>query len=266
MEKISSQKWDQFDCDGYLPLGRVCSSRELRNLGDRINDIMLGKADVDYDKMMMQLDCSDGHGSAPGPQTFGFKGATLAYRKIQDLEYDEFFLRYIQTNLFQEICAKIYGTQTNIACFRAMFMNKPAREGTNLVWHQDRWTNLDRDPKITIWTALDDCNIENGCVHVIPGSHRVLVNSDSASGFLNEMQTEEVLDKNIPVPLELKAGEVVLLHNWLLHSSDVNTTDKPRRAFSVCYMDANTKSYNGQIFPVVFGQGSLKVENYEKVS
>ena len=37
------------------------------------------------------------------------------------------------------------------------------------------------------------------------------------------------------------AGECALLHNWLLHSSDVNHTDIPRRAFSVCYMDAQTR-------------------------
>ena len=257
MEKISSLLWDQFDRDGYLPLGRVCGSREVDELGNRINDIMLGKADVDYDKMMMQLDCSNGHGTDPGPQTNGFKGATLAYRKIQDLEYDEVFLRYMQQGLFHDICCKIYGLQTNIACFRAMFMNKPAGEGTNLVWHQDRWTNLDRDPKITIWTALDNCNVANGCVQVIPGSHRTLVNCESASGFLTQAQTDDVLEKNIPKPLELDAGEVVLLHNWLLHSSDVNKTDEPRRAFSVCYMDAETKAHNGQKFPIIFGDGAL---------
>ena len=43
------------------------------------------------------------------------------------------------------------------------------------------------------------------------------------------------------VHLELKAGEVALLHNWLLHSSDVNKTSIARRAFSVCYLDARTQ-------------------------
>ena len=257
MKKISSKQWEKFDRDGYLLLGRVCSSKDITQLGNRINDIMLGKADVDYERMMMQLDCSDGPGSKPGPQSFGFKGATLAYRKIQDLENDPIFLRYMQESLFQDICAKVYGVKTNIACFRAMFMNKPASEGTNLVWHQDRWTNLDRDPKITIWTAIDNCNIANGCVQIIPGSHRILINSESTSGFLTPEQTNDILKKNIPIPLELNAGEVILLHNWLLHSSDVNRTNDPRRAFSVCYMDANTRSNSGQEYPIVFGDGAL---------
>ncbi len=50
------------------------------------------------------------------------------------------------------------------------------------------------------------------------------------------------------IHLELAAGEVALLHNWILHGSDVNRTDIPRRAFSVCYMDARTNASNGEEF------------------
>jgi ectoine hydroxylase-related dioxygenase (phytanoyl-CoA dioxygenase family) len=50
------------------------------------------------------------------------------------------------------------------------------------------------------------------------------------------------------VQLTLEAGEVVLMHNWTIHGSGVNVTDSPRRAFSVCLMDAATMSrrYNRQ--------------------
>lgn len=60
------------------------------------------------------------------------------------------------------------------------------------------------------------------------------------------------------VYLELKPGEVALLHNWLLHCSDVNKTDISRRAFSVCYMDANTKHEKGsEKYTAIFGPGAL---------
>jgi phytanoyl-CoA hydroxylase len=255
--EISSQEWQTFARDGYLRLGQVASDEELHGLQTRMDDIMLGRADVDYERMMMQLDRADGPDSQPGPQSYGFKGATLAYRKIQDLEYDALFLAYLQKPLFANICAQVYGDDRRIACMRAMFMNKPAGFGTHLVWHQDRWTNLDRDPQITLWTALDPATIENGCVHVIPGSHGALVNPEHGSGFLTAEQTEKILAENEPVPLELEAGEVVLLHNWLLHSSDVNRSGTPRRAFSVCYMDAETVANNGHVYPVVFGAGAL---------
>lgn len=59
--------------------------------------------------------------------------------------------------------------------------------------------------------------------------------------------------------LELAPGEVVLLHNWLLHSSDVNHTEVPRRAFSVCYMHGATRSLaDGRTYPIIFGEGAFE--------
>lgn len=135
-----------------------------------------------------------------------------------------------------------------------MFMNKPAGKGTPLAWHQDRWSDLDRDPLITIWIALDPATIANGCVQVLPGSHHRLVNPDDASGFLTPAHIAAALANAEPLFLELQAGEAVLLHNWLLHASEVNNTDIPRRAFSICYMDAATRSKRGEQFSIIFGE------------
>ena len=96
-------------------------------------------------------------------------------------------------------------------------------------------------------------------MQIVPGSHAALVNPEHGSGFLTSEQTENLLEDHDPVPLELAAGEVVLLHNWLLHSSDVNRTAGARRAFSVCYMDAQTEAHNGHNYPVVFGEGALSL-------
>ena len=171
---ISKVKWQHYREDGYARIGRVATDEELSALQSRIDDIMLGKAPLDYDRLMMQLDREPGT-EGPGPQTAGHKGATLSYRKIQSLEFDPLFLSYMQKPVFREACAKVYGEETPIACYRAMFMNKPAREGTYLNWHQDRWTHLDQDPLLTIYTALDPATIENGCVRIIPNSHHSLV-------------------------------------------------------------------------------------------
>src|SRR5207253_3557657 len=111
------------------------------------------------------------------------------------------------------------------------------------------WRDLDRDPLITLWAALDPATIANGCVQIIPGSHKLgVINPDHPSGFLTKEQTAFHYQPEKIVHLELAAGEAALLHNWLLHASDVNQTDIPRRAFSVCYMDAATKSRNGEVF------------------
>ena len=168
----------------------------------------------------------------------------------------------MQTPLFRDICSKSYGTDTPAAYFRAMFMNKPARKGNRLQWHQDRWTDLDRDPLITIWTALDPTTVANGCVKIIPQSHRwSLINPESGSGFLNAEQINDLASRLEPVYLELQAGEVILLHNWLLHSSEVNKTDIPRRAFSVCATWTLPRSPEaGRHFPLFLRKAPFRLQ------
>ena len=256
--RITEDQWAVFERQGYLRLGSVMEPGELERLQARIDDIMLGRADIDYGRVMMQLDRDPERGGGrPGPQSRGHKGATLSYRKIQDLELDPAYLSFMQKPIFEEICERIYGPDTPVACFRAMFMNKPSGEGTPLVWHQDRWTDLDRDPLVTLWTALDPAVEANGCVKIIPGSHRRLINPSHGSGFLTEEQAEAAVAENEPVNMEVACGETVLMHNWMLHSSGTNSTDTARRAFSICFMDAATRSRAGHNFPVIFGEGAL---------
>lgn len=258
---LTEEEWARYERDGFLRLGRVLESEQLGELQQRIDDIMLGRAPVNYDRMLMQLDSETGKYEDAGVQSYGFKGPRLDYRKIQDLEFDPLFLAYMQRPLFRHICARVYGAETSVAAFRAMFMNKPARRGTWLPWHQDRWSALDRDPLITVWTALDLATRANGCVQVVPGSHRDgLVNPDHPSGFVSPEQAVRITAEHPGLCLEMGAGEAVLLHNWLLHASDVNETDIPRRAFSVCYMDARTQARDGAQFRRVFGEGALSPE------
>lgn len=264
IDALTDKQWQQYEDDGYLRLGRI-EPDALQALQDRIDQIMLGKAQTRYERLMMQLDSASGKYDEAGEQSRGFKGATLGYRKIQDLEFDPTFLRYMQRPLFADICRRVYGQDAQIACFRAMFMNKPAHKGTFLPWHQDRWSNLDRDPLLTVYTALDPATVENGCVQIIPGSHKLgLVNPEHPSGFLTPEQTKQHCPPDKVEYLTLEAGEVAILHNWLLHGSDVNRSDIPRRAFSVCYMDARTRdAKRDERYSMIFGQGALDPDTVE---
>ena len=263
-KSITEAQWKEYDEKGYLVIGRI-PQEVLRKMQDRLNEIMLGKASVDYARMLMQRDSETGNYEDAGEQSKGFKGASLDYRKIQDLEYDPIFLEYLQDPIFEAICKRIYGESAGVAIFRAMFMNKPASKGTFLPWHQDRWTSLDRDPLLTVWTALDPATVENGCVQVVPGSHRHgLINPTHPSGFLSKAQTAAICTEDRIVHVELKPGEVVILHNYLLHASDINRSTQSRRAFSVCYMDAATIENGGpNSFPVAFGPGALSVKDLQ---
>ncbi|MDW8289218.1 MAG: hypothetical protein RMM06_00730, partial [Armatimonadota bacterium] len=89
---ISDEQWCEYFKNGYLRLGKVMSDEELEQMRQRIDDIMLGKANIDYDRLLMQLDSETGRYEDVPEQTLGFKGPTLNYRKIQNLEYDPVFL------------------------------------------------------------------------------------------------------------------------------------------------------------------------------
>ena len=254
LSPVTDLQWNEYEEQGWLKLGRL-DLPQLQKLQERIDAIMLGQADIDYDRLLMQLDSATGAYEDAGEQSLGFKGSRLDYRKIQELEHDPVFREYLVDPVFEDICARTYGAGKPVALFRAMFMNKPANRGTFLPWHQDRWTSLDRDPQITLWTALDPATKANGCVQVIPGSHRHgLINPAHSSGFLSEAQAAAICTPDRIVYVELEPGEVVLLHNYLLHASDVNRSAQSRRAFSVCYMEAATL-FNGKAgkFPAVFG-------------
>lgn len=256
---ITDKQWKEFDTEGYLRLGQIVPEDMLQAMQQRIDQIMLGEADLDYDRMLMQLDSADGAYESAGEQTRGHKGKTLNYRKIQLLERDPVFLAYMQLPIFEEAARHFYG-DLPVAAFRAMFMNKPAGLGTVLPLHQDRWRALDRDPQLTIYTALDAATEENGCVEIIPGTQHEILNPKHPSGFLTPEMAQAFQNDPRRELLLLEPGEVVLMNPWMIHGSGINRTDHSRRAFSVCLMDARTMSlrYNRTASrSIIFGEGAL---------
>jgi phytanoyl-CoA hydroxylase len=233
----------------------VVSEVEVDGLRRRIDDIMLGR--VRYEGMFFQLDTESGAYEDLNHGARGYHGSTLNYRKIQDLERDPLFLAYMQHPRFRGITRQLVGEDVSV--YRAMFMNKPAARGTVLPYHQDggsQW-HLDRERFITVWTALDDATVENGCMEVIPGSHKLGLLSEHGHTLTPEQEARHCRDTD-SIFLETPAGEAILLHNYLLHRSGVNRTEQPRRAFSVVYMDAATRSTSdGRAFPVVFGERAV---------
>src|ERR1700676_5050436 len=106
---ITDAQWQTFETQGYLNLGKLLSDDDVSSLQKRIDDIMLGRASIDYNRLLMQLDSTTGQYDDAGVQSNGHKGATLAYRKIQNLEADDLFAAYLSRPVFQEICARAYG-------------------------------------------------------------------------------------------------------------------------------------------------------------
>lgn len=249
---MTTMEREQFERDGFVRLGKVASPEQLAGLQQRIDDLMMGH--VAGDGIWFQLDSESGEYGALKFGDGSWGGPTLNYRKIEALERDPLFLDYIRHPRFRDLTRELIGEQVSI--YRGMFMNKPAGRGTYLPYHQDagsQW-QLDRDPYVTVWTALDDATKENGCVQVMPGTHKLGLLSAHGHTITPEQEARYCPEEKSAY-LEADAGEAILLHNLLLHRSGINTIDRPRRAFSVAYMDAATRDVSGrnrhfaQVFP-----------------
>lgn len=105
-------------------------------------------------------------------------------------------------------------------------------------WHQDNgYGTLAPELNVTCWLALDDVTEENGCLWVIPGSHkRGLIGHDA------ERESERVArieDAERAAPVLMRAGECLVFHGSLLHMSKGNHANKIRRAYFFRYADAD---------------------------
>ena len=253
--------WERFSRDGYLYLGEVLTREEIAALTARADALAWG--DVVNPAVQMQLDTGGEYEALP--EAVGqFRQGTHFYRKIQGLENDELYARLIDRPVFREVCSRVYGAHAPVSLFRAMVMNKPAHQGTELPWHQDGgavW-QLDRDPLVTIWVALDEATAENGCMDAIAGSHRLGLLSTHGS-TLSAEDVERHCQPDSMVSLAVPAGHAILMHNWLIHRSGVNPSPNPRRAFTMCCMDARTRSLlTGRHFPVVYGEQSDEPDHF----
>lgn len=120
--------------------------------------------------------------------------------------------------------------------------------GNPTAWHLDNpyWSFYSRN-SISIWIALDDATLANGCMWYIPGSHKT-ARYDNAGigtnlGGLFKIYPEwREID---PVAVPAKAGDAVLHNGLTAHGAGANMTNKPRRAMTCAYMPGGS-TYNGQ--------------------
>lgn len=239
---------EHFAEHGFARLGRVAAEETLRALRERTDDLMLGR--VTYPGLFFQLDTETGRYE---DLEFGkgYRGPSLNYRKIEKLEKDPLFLAWIENRLFERVARSLI--EGEITIYRSTLFNKAASGGTELPWHQDggSYWGLSMEPTLQIWTALDDVPEESGCVRVLPGSHKGGLASP-LGGLLQEASLAAKKAEQGALPLPAAAGEVILIHNHLWHRSSVNTTGRPRRAMTTCYMSAATQCVRKKRAPRVF--------------
>ena len=115
-------------------------------------------------------------------------------------------------------------------------------------WHLDTpfWSFFDRNA-ISIWVALDDATLQNGCLYFIPGSHKG-TNFDKITIGRNMDGIFEIYPqfaKTAPVPAPMKAGSCSFHNGLTIHGAGANMTSAWRRAMTCAYMpDGNL--FNGE--------------------
>lgn len=226
-----------YDAHGWARVGRVASDEILAALRARAEDLMLGR--VAYPGLFFQMDSDSGRYEDLS-FGLGWQGPSLRYRKIEKLEKDPLFLAWLTNPLFERVArARIAGA---VSIYRALLFSKGEDGGTVLPWHQDggSFWGLDRAPTLQIWTALDDAPEDGGCVEVIDGSHL----GGLATPLGGSIPKDRLAAKDAEaraMPLPAVAGEVLLIHNHVWHRSGRTRTGRPRRAFTTCYMSAETR-------------------------
>lgn len=134
----------------------------------------------------------------------------------------------------------------DVKAIQSMLFVKPGGK-PGQAWHQDEYFLPTRDRSLcAAWIALDDANVENGCLWVHPGSHKdgviyqVAAHSDhrfdaspEASGF--------PFAREGGVAVEMAAGDVLFFNGYLLHRSLPNhSAGRTRRSLVIHYMNARS--------------------------
>ncbi len=136
----------------------------------------------------------------------------------------------------------------NLIVWATSWFAKMPGEKTFVSWHQDgMYWNLSNDKVITAWIALGPSTTANGCLRVVPGTHkqRALPHQETyhPDNALSRGQDIAItVDENDAVDIELQAGEMSLHHLWIVHGSQVNTSpDTPRIGLAVRYVSTEVR-------------------------
>ena len=115
----------------------------------------------------------------------------------------------------------------DILCWGTVLFIKEAESPSYVSWHQDlNYTPIEPHDGVTAWLALTPSNPENGCMRMLPGSHRCGVHEQTDTfhehNILTRGQTIEGIDTSRAVDLRLEPGQISLHHGRTIHSSQPN--------------------------------------------
>jgi phytanoyl-CoA hydroxylase len=168
---------------------------------------------------------------------------------------DAFWVRLITDSRFVDIAERFLGP--DLACFTAHYICKPPYDGHPVLWHQDAaFWNLEPMQALTIWVAVDEATTENGCLRMIPGTHKLPIYTPEqrtdTPNMLASSTGEDVVAEWIEragiVDVELQPGDVEIHHPNILHCSEPNRSAKRRCGLDIGYISTSTSISNDGLY------------------
>ena len=138
----------------------------------------------------------------------------------------------------------------DIGLFSSHFICKLPGDGVITPWHDDRfyWRTLIQpmDKIVTVWLALDDTMLENGCMHVVPGSHLTeqkpgFGEYDPDKSLFPRAFEQGAVDETSAVPMTLARGECSLHDGRITHGAKANTGSTRRCGYTMRYFSTSLK-------------------------
>ncbi len=160
----------------------------------------------------------------------------------------------------------------NLLLMGSHFFCKYGPSEAFVAWHQDV-TYWGLEPKLAVsaWYAIDDSDVENGCLQVIRGTHLNGIrshgkSSDPSANLLSINQEVDVKDNELKdiVDVELKAGEISLHHGLTIHGSRPNRSSRRRCGLAMIYLPTFVKQVDENSLGTKWAAVLVRGENREK--
>src|SRR4051812_17863503 len=213
-QRLTPDQIAAFNSQGYLTGIRIFEPAEIAGIREYFDDLLARTL-------------------AAGGDSYSISTAHLRYGRVYD----------ILTHPRIAACVKDLLGEDVIAWGSHFFCKMPG-DGKRVSWHQDAsYWPLTPSKAVTVWLAIDDADVENACMRYIPGSHVLghltytLSENDEANVLNQTVAGVEQLGN--PVAVELKAGEVSLHSDLLLHGSEANQSTRRRCGLTLRYCPAD---------------------------
>ena len=140
-----------------------------------------------------------------------------------------------------ELCAELVGPDVNLYWDQAVY--KKPEKPRRFPWHQDNgYAYVEPQQYLTVWLALTDATVDNGCPWVVPGLHR---HGTLRHTYVDPLGYECLTDPPGAVAAEVGAGGAVVFSSLTPHLTGPNTTAEVRKAYILQYAPAGAEILRG---------------------